>query len=108
MWHWLVGIFNVNTLLRNQALLNGVIDTLFVVVAFQMVQWGGYSERVALYTVAIYLLTPMWFSSIAIGPRIAGFTPRVSSEVSTNLFFMVCLLSQGNGVEPDIVIRDKL
>lgn len=95
MWHWLIGFFDAKALLRNQAWLNGVIDSLFVVIAFLLVQWSGYSERVALYAVAIYLLTPMWFSSIAIGPRIAGFTPRLSSEVATNLFFMICLLPIG-------------
>jgi len=95
MWHWLIGFFDANSLLRNQAWLNGVIDSLFIVIAFLIAQWSGYSERVALYAVAIYLLTPMWFSSIAIGPRIAGFTPRLSSEVATNLFFMVCLFPTG-------------
>ena len=84
VWHWLVGFFNAKWLRRNQAWLNGVIDSLFVVIAFLIAQWSGFSERVALYAVAIYLLSPMWFSSIAVGPRIAGFTPRLSSEVATN------------------------
>ena len=95
MWHWLIGFFDAKALLRNQAWLNGVIDSLFVVIAFLIAQRSGYSDCVALYAVAIYLLTPMWFSTIAIGPRIAGFTPRLSSEVATNLFFMVCLLPIG-------------
>jgi hypothetical protein len=95
MWHWLIGFFDAKALLRNQAWLNGVIDSLFVVIAFLIAQRSGYSDRVALCAVAIYLLTPMWFSTIAIGPRIAGFTPRLSSEVATNLFFMVCLLPIG-------------
>jgi len=95
MWHWLIGFFDAKALLRNQAWLNGVIDSLFAVIAFLIAQSGGYSERVALYAVAIYVLTPMWFSSIAIGPRIAGFTPRLSAEVATNLFFLVCLLPLG-------------
>lgn len=95
MWHWLVGLFDEQWLLRNQSWLNGVVDSLFVVIAFLVAQWSGLSERVAIYAVAIYLLTPMWFSSIAAGPRIAGFTPRLSSEVATNLFFMVSLFPIG-------------
>ena len=95
LWHWLIGFLNTKVLLRNQAWLNGVIDSLFVVIAFLIAQRGGFSERVALYAVAIYLMTPMWFSTISIGPRIAGFTPRLSSEVATNLFFMACLFPVG-------------
>lgn len=95
LWHWLIGFLDAKVLLRNQAWLNGVIDSLFVVIAFLIAQQSGLSERVALYAVAIYLLTPMWFSTIGIGPRIAGFTPRLSSEVATNLFFMVCLFPVG-------------
>ena len=95
MWHWLVGFFDAKWLQRNQAWLNAVIDSLFVAMSFLIAQWSGLSERVAIYAVAIYLLTPMWFSSIAIGPRIAAFTPRLSSEVATNLFFMVCLFPIG-------------
>ena len=95
MWHWLVSMFDVRWLLRNQSWLNAVIDSLFVVIAFLVALSSGLSERVAIYAVAIYLLTPMWFSSISAGPRIAGFTPRLSSEVATNLFFMVSLLPTG-------------
>ena len=95
MWHWLIGVFEAKMLLRNQAWLNGIIDSLFIFIALLISQWSGYGERVVLYAVAIYLLTPMWFSSLAIGPRIAGFTPRLSSEVATNLFFLVCLLPIG-------------
>jgi len=95
MWHWLISFFNSKALLRNQAWLNGIIDSLFIAIAFSFTKLGGYSELTALYAVAIYLLTPMWFSSIAIGPRIAGFTPRLSSEVTTNLFFLICLIPIG-------------
>ena len=108
MWHWLIGFFDAKALLRNQAWLNGVIDSLFVVIAFLIAQRSGYSDCVALYAVAIYLLTPMWFSTIAIGPRIAGFTPRLSSEVATNLFFMVCLLPIGLSELPIVVFGGVL
>ena len=108
MWHWMISFFDAKALLRNQAWLNGVIDALFVVIAFLIAQRSGYSDCVALYAVAIYLLTPMWFSTIAIGPRIAGFTPRLSSEVATNLFFMVCLLPIGLSELPIVVFGGVL
>lgn len=95
LWHWMISFIEPKLLLRYQAWLNGVIDSFFVVAAFLIAQWSGYSAHVALYAAAIYLTTPMWFSNIAIGPRIGGFTPRLSIEVATNLFFMVCILPVG-------------
>jgi hypothetical protein len=95
MWHWLVGFFDQRSIRRYQAWINGVVDSIYAVLSYLLMLQAGYSERVALFAVALYLLTPMWFSSVAIGPRIAGFTPRLSSEVATNLFFAVTLLPIG-------------
>lgn len=108
MWHWLISFFDPKAVLKNQAWLNGVIDSIFVVVIYLFVKWGGYSERVAIYVIGIYLLTPMWFSSIAIGPRIAGFTPRLISEVAVNLFFMVCLFPIGLSVPQTLILGSLL
>lgn len=92
MWHWLVGFLDPRGLRRHQAWLNGVVDAIYAVLAYLLMLRAGCDNRVALFAIALYLLTPMWFSSLAIGPRIAGFTPRLSSEVATNLFFVVTLL----------------
>jgi hypothetical protein len=95
MWHWIVGHCNPESLLRHQAWLNGIIDSLFIVSASWFSMRSGFSEEVTLYAAAIYIFSPLWFSNISIGPRIAGFTPRLSSEVAANLFFMICLLPIG-------------
>lgn len=95
MWHWLVAHIAPEALRRHQARLNGLIDALFVPLAFWLMVEAGHGRDVALFTAAVYVLTPMWFSSIAIGPRVAGFTPRLSGEVATNLFFLLTLLDSG-------------
>lgn len=92
MWHWLVGLFDHRSIRRHQAWINCVIDSIFAMLSYVLILQLGYSEHVALFAVALYVSTPMWFSSLAIGPRIAGFTPRLSSEVATNLFFAATLL----------------
>ena len=92
MWHWLVGWFDQRCIRRHQAWINSIVDSIFAVLSYVLMLQAGYGEHVALFAVAMYLLTPMWFSSLAIGPRIAGFTPRLSSEVATNLFFAATLL----------------
>ena len=95
MWHWLLGFFNQRFISAHQASINGLIDSAFALISYLLLLHAGYNERVAVFAVALYLLTPMWFSSLAIGPRIAGFTPRLSSEIATNLFFVVTLLPIG-------------
>jgi hypothetical protein len=92
VWHWVIGRFDPERIRRQQSWLNGVIDAAFVVAAHALALQAGFDRETALLAVALYLLTPMWFSSIAIGPRIAGFTPRLSAEVATNLFFLVLML----------------
>lgn len=94
-WHWLVGFFDQRFVRRYQSWINPAIDSTYTMLGYLLILQAGHSQLVALFSVALYLLTPMWFSSIAIGPRIAGFTPRLSSEVATNLFFAVTLLPIG-------------
>lgn len=92
MWHWLIGRFDSQFIRMRQAWLNALVDAVFVCAAFVLTRLAGFGNEEALLAVAVYLLTPMWFSSLAIGPRIAGFTPRLSAEVATNLFFLLTLL----------------
>lgn len=92
LWHWLVGFFNVQFILRNQAWLNGLLDSIFVVISFLLICQSDYGYRVAFFVALVYLTTPIWFSSISLGPRISGFTPRLSSEILCNLFFLFGLL----------------
>lgn len=95
MWHWLLSFFKQRSISTHQASINGIIDSAFALTSYLLLLQAGFDQRVAIYAVALYLLTPMWFSSLAIGPRIAGFTPRLSSEIATNLFFVVTLLPIG-------------
>lgn len=108
LWHWLVGRFSIQAILRNQAWINAAFDAMFVPIIFIIAIHTGNSTLVAISAAVTYLLTPMWFSSIALGPRISGFTPRLSSELITNIFFAICLLPLGLSGAGSLVIAGVL
>lgn len=95
VWHWIVSFLGADLVARHQAWLNAAVDAVFVGVAVVLAQHAGFDAGVIAWAVVLYLLTPMWFSTIAIGPRVAGFTPRMASEAASNLFFLVCLVDIG-------------
>lgn len=95
LWHWIVGRFSTDRVLLMQSCINGLLDSIFVCLAFLLAFVSGISLQACALASLLYLLTPLWFSSISYGPRLAGFTPRLSSEVTTNLLFLVCFLPLG-------------
>ena len=95
LWHWILGFFPIKKVLRYQKWINPSIDALFSVLLYYVVLRVGWARQIALFIFLLYLLTPMWFSRLSSGPRINGLTPRLSSEIVTNLFFIVTLLPLG-------------
>ena len=95
LWHWLVGFFPLGKVVHYQNFINTFIDSVFAVIIYGVSLAYFGDQLIAFYIVAMYLFTPMWFSSISMGPRLEGFTPRLSSEIVTNLFFIVTLLPLG-------------
>ena len=93
LWHWIVGLFPLSLVRKYQQYLNPLLDSLFALFIYLFFLSVGYSEGNAILGYLLYVFTPMWFSRLAIGPRIESFTPRLSSEIATNIFFVfVCLL----------------
>lgn len=96
LWHWLVGVASIENLLRFQKWINATIDAVFAIMVYLIVlRIGLVDEETAFFMTALYLLTPMWFSVLSNGPRISSLTPRLSSELATNTFFVVTLLPLG-------------
>lgn len=95
LWHWLVGLFPTEKVVRFQKWINAGIDALFAIVVYLIALEMGVGERMAFFMIALYLLTPMWSSRLSHGPRISSLSPRLTSEVATNMFFIVTLLPLG-------------
>ena len=95
LWHWLVSFLPTKMVLRNQKWLNGILDSIFSTFVFLILIQLGYNENEAWIGSFLYLFTPMWFSSISMGPRVNSFTPRLFSEICLNLFFLLVLLELG-------------
>ena len=97
LWHWLLGILPAPALLRHQKWINATLDALFSLIAYIVVLWMGFSESIAFFTALLYVFTPMWFSRLSTGPRIECLTPRLSSELAANLFFITFLFKDVTG-----------
>ena len=95
MWHWLVSLLPVKLVMRYQHLCNPLLDSFFCVFIYWIALRLGFSSEQAIIAVALYVFTPMWFSRLAMGPRTHSFTPRLSGEIATNVFFAVACLPLG-------------
>ena len=107
-WHWLVGFFSIDKVLRYQKWINGTLDALFSVFVYSLLIALEVDRQTAWLGVLLYLFTPMWFSSFSIGPRVGSFTPRLFSELSLNLMFIVILLDIGLPQWAQIVVAVTL
>lgn len=95
MWHWLVSFFPINQILKYQKWINGSMDALFTVFLYALLLKIDIDDKIAFLGALLYLFTPMWFSSISMGPRVNSFTPRLFSELSFNILFVIILCDFG-------------
>ena len=95
MWHWFIGFFSLSFVSRYQKLFNPFIDAVFAVCIYFLAIKLGFEREDALLSFCLYVYTPMWFSRLSIGPRTSSFTPRLSGEIFTNVFFCVTILPIG-------------
>jgi len=92
LWHWIIGFFSITFINKHQKYWNPFLDSLFAILIYFISLNLGLSNNEAVLSYGLYLFTPMWFSRLAIGPRINSFTPRLSGEIAGNLFFIVTCL----------------
>jgi hypothetical protein len=95
LWHWIVGFFPIDLVLRFQRWINPLLDATFAALIYPIALRLGLDKEASLLMTLLYLLTPMWYSGLSMGPRIRSLTPRLASELATNFFFMVILLPLG-------------
>ncbi len=95
LWHWFVGRIPINWLLSNMKWMNGIIDAVFATLIYLIFLQIFNETASAMIGVFLYLLTPMWFSSISIGTRVSSFTPRLISEILLNLILLFIFFDLG-------------
>lgn len=75
--------------------LNLFLDTLFAIALIPLAVLAGYTWQSGLLACLLYYTSPIWFSAFSLGPRVLTFTPRLISELATNLFFFVTVIDLG-------------
>ncbi|MDA8649869.1 hypothetical protein N9M31_07665 [Alphaproteobacteria bacterium] len=95
LWHYLVGRVPLGLLLPNLKWFNGILDALFATFIYVIVNKVFGDAGMAVTGFMLYLFSPMWFSSIAMGTRVSSFTPRLSSEILVNLVLILILFDLG-------------
>jgi hypothetical protein len=95
LWHWLISFFQIEKVFKYQKWINLILDSLFTIFIYFIAIKIDFNPKEAFIVSLLYLFTPMWFSRLAIGPRIYSLTPRLFSEILSNVFFIVTLLPLG-------------
>ncbi len=90
LWHWIIGILSFDFFYTNRQWVNAVFDTLFIGLIFCLIS-VSYDPKTAFFVALLYIFTPILFSGISTGPRIKSLTPRITSEVAINLYFILVL-----------------
>lgn len=95
LWHWVVGRLPLEATLANLKWINGVLDAAFATLLYWIMGSIFSAPGVPLIGILLYLFTPMWFSSLSIGTRVASFTPRLVSEHLVNLMLVLVFFDLG-------------
>lgn len=92
LWHWLLGLIPFKYIYQYQRWVNILLDSFFAFLIYFISLYYFERTYLGLLTALLYLYTPMWFSGISTGPRIRSLTPRLASELSVNVFFILLFL----------------
>lgn len=89
LWNFLVSRIPYRILLRIQNVLNPLLEALFLSMLFFFAPQLGLAIPEALLLIALLFFTPALFTRISNGPRLQSFTPRLTGEVLTSIFFLL-------------------
>lgn len=95
-YNWLmVHLLGIRKLIKYEGLINSIVDLLFSILIIIMMQCAGYSLRLSLWTVLLYVSSPLWSSMKNSGPRLNGFSPRLFSEICVMTYFFIAYENLG-------------
>lgn len=102
--HWLIGRLPERVIVRYSRYINPVADALFVAAAGSFLLARGADPDAVLLAALLYVFTPLFFSKVAIGPRVADFTTRLYSEIALSAYFLIAIFGTGAPVAVDMAI----
>ena len=95
LWHWIIGRLPLSVIVNFQKIVNPAIDAIFATSIYLICIKLELEQSNALLAYLLYLFTPMWFTNLSFGPRVDNLTPRLFSELMTNLFLIITILNFG-------------
>lgn len=90
--HWLYSFLPAGLLIRFSHVLNPALDALFLFTSILLMRSGDIPTASIVGCALLYIFTPLCFSKISIGPRVANFTTRMVSEMLLPLLFLIWFL----------------
>jgi hypothetical protein len=100
--HWLIGRLPRRVITHHSRFINPVADALFTGAAGLFLLARGVDGETVALALALYVFSPLFFSKVAIGPRVADYTTRLYSEIALTAFFLVAIF--GTGAPPAVDI----
>lgn len=93
LWHKVVGMLPLEFVLRHNAKINGVIDSIFATIIFLIFREMWVDNKLAIIGWLLYIITPAWYTSFSIGTRNMSLTPRLQSEIFINISLFIIIIS---------------
>lgn len=93
--HWIYAFLPKAVLRRYLSILNPILETVFLILFLCVMVFAKFSNELLISTGIGYILTPLWFSKAAFGPRVLVFTTRLISEVAYPLALAIVLFDIG-------------
>jgi hypothetical protein len=91
LWHKVVGLLPSEWITKNQHRINAVLDAMFLTTTCVFLDYMKLDAKTIVFICLLYLFTPMWFSRVAMGPRVHSLTPRLASEILFNITALVLI-----------------
>ena len=98
--HWIYSFLPERWLRHRTAIINPVVESLFLASILALALAAGFDRLTVALSGLLYILTPLWFSKTAFGPRVLNFTSRLASEAAFPLAIAFALWDLGL---PDVV-----
>jgi hypothetical protein len=92
LWHYFIGMFNTEFMIKISKVINPIIDSIFCCFIYLVVLYFYKEREVALRASLIYMFTPMWFTNFSCGPRTENLTPRIISETLLNILLVISVM----------------
>lgn len=90
-WQFFLSILPINITKKTSIYVNPLLDVLFTVFSYFIFLKLNICPFKSFLLACLYLFTPSWFSRLSTGPRIQSLTPRLFSEIISNLVFIIAL-----------------